>query len=43
MKKMLIALFIVLILGFGFVGYTQTTADPNEVINDNGNSISIDS
>ncbi|MBM7600753.1 hypothetical protein JOC34_003167 [Virgibacillus halotolerans] len=34
MKKMLIALFIVFILGFGIVGYTQATADTNKIINE---------
>lgn len=32
MKKMLIAMFLVLILGFGVVGYTQSLEDSKNVV-----------
>ncbi|WP_281347076.1 hypothetical protein [Virgibacillus doumboii] len=38
MKKLLIALFMVLILSFGIIGFTQHTDEPNDVVeqeNDN--------
>ncbi|WP_404456103.1 hypothetical protein [Virgibacillus necropolis] len=40
MKRMLIALFLMLIIGFGIVGYTQT-GDPNQTIEKETNSSSI--
>lgn len=36
MKKLLVALFLVLIIGFGVIGYTQTV-DPNQTIEEETN------
>ncbi|MBP1948955.1 hypothetical protein J2Z82_001892 [Virgibacillus litoralis] len=34
MKKLLIVLFMVLILSFGIIGYTQSTDDTNNVVDE---------
>ncbi|SDQ11411.1 hypothetical protein SAMN05216232_0621 [Virgibacillus subterraneus] len=34
MRKLLIVLFMVLILSFGIVGYTQSTDDTNNVVDE---------
>ncbi|MFB4170106.1 hypothetical protein [Virgibacillus sp. JSM 102003] len=34
MKKLLIVLFMILILSFGIIGYTQTTGDTNNVVDE---------
>lgn len=39
MKKLLVALFIVLILGIGIVGYTQESADKDNTTDDNSQSL----
>lgn len=38
MKKLLVALFLVLILGLGIFGYSQTTNHPGEIMNHNNYS-----
>ncbi|WP_373894095.1 hypothetical protein ACUL41_01750 [Virgibacillus natechei] len=43
MKKVLVALFIVMILGIGIVGYVQSVNQPAEVIEDNNHSTRITS
>lgn len=43
MKKVLVAVFIVIILGFGVVGYTQATGDSTEIVDDNSHSMTIKS
>lgn len=43
MKKSLIALFIVIISAIGIVGYTQPFDGPNEVIEENNHSTTINS
>ncbi|MEC5424377.1 hypothetical protein QGM71_12830 [Virgibacillus sp. C22-A2] len=42
MKKVLIALFAVLIISFGIFGYTKAD-ETNEIINENGHSTTITS
>lgn len=32
MKKLLIVLFLILIISFGIIGYTQSTNEPNDVV-----------
>ncbi|GGB35475.1 hypothetical protein GCM10011409_11170 [Lentibacillus populi] len=43
MKKVLIALFLVLILGFGIIGYTQTISKPADTNDQNRASLTIQS
>lgn len=43
MKKILVALFIVIILGIGIVGYVQANDQPNEVVDDDNHSITVES
>lgn len=42
MKKLLVALFLVLILGVGIFGYNQTTNHPGEIMNQNNYSSVFD-
>ncbi|WP_430790017.1 hypothetical protein VBD025_05370 [Virgibacillus flavescens] len=39
MKKLLVALFLMLIIGFGIIGYTQAV-DPNQTIEEDTNQSS---
>jgi hypothetical protein len=41
MRKVLLALFAIIILGIGIVGYNDITDKPNEVINEKGHSTEI--
>ncbi|CDO04490.1 heme lyase subunit CcmF [Oceanobacillus picturae] len=43
MKKLLVALFAVLIVGFGVIGYTQVNDDATEIVDENSHSISVQS
>lgn len=41
MTKLLLALFLILIIGFGVFGYTQSDTDPNQTIEEDTNTSSI--
>lgn len=41
MKKLLVTLFLMLIIGFGVFGYTQSQIDPNQTIEKDKNPSSI--
>ena len=43
MRKLLVGLFLVFILGFGILGYTQANDDSGEIVNENNYSMNIDS
>ena len=37
MKKILVALFAIFIIGFGFIGYSQINDGPSEIVDDENN------
>lgn len=43
MRKLLVGLFLVFILGFGILGYTQANDDSGEIVNENNYSMNINS
>ncbi|WP_165768006.1 hypothetical protein [Virgibacillus indicus] len=41
MKKILVALFAIFIIGFGFIGYSQMNDVPNEIVDEDNHSTTI--
>ncbi|CDQ38211.1 MULTISPECIES: hypothetical protein [Virgibacillus] len=43
MKKVLVAIFAMLIITFGIFGYVEMNDDSNEIVDENPNSIKVNS